>query len=561
MALNTTEIAQLSNSGLGTIAINTRTVSEDVAIAHLLMEFAKPRNMEVLIWDADLSKDVGQNNRGRLQKLALDDQGRIVRSEGSTFEIKGHPVLSVLRFVTEQCQKFITDRTPPTPTLFLFQDLYPFIAERNTDTGIERAFINTCKALKRSRHRMILFHENIKLPTQFRDLVEETENPLPSESETHDILERRIAALLKSAGSRKLRNQLSEDDTKKLIRALRGMTPEGMDDAIQLAAIQQGKIDADLIPKILERKKRQFAARGIEYAQPPDVLVQGMPILEEWARTQLSLLEPSAKEEWNLDFPRGALLVGEAGTGKTLAVRCVAQVWGLPVILLDTSKLMQKELGASEKNLRDTIAAAESMSPCILFIDEIDKMLPSGSGDGDTGRRMFGYFIQWFQNHDRQVFVAATANEPWGFKPELLRRFTQRFYIDLPSTAARKDIFRVQMQKRRLQPFDEARLELLSRHTADFSGDEIQLIVTACATNAYAQGRPGQVSLEEFYAEIDRTPAQFRNNPPRLKQLREWAAAGHAAFVDPDALQQHSAVTGDREVVWNASSLETPDDN
>lgn len=560
--LDINQIIQLSNAGLGAIAINTRTVSEDVALAHLVCDLATPRNINVLLWDAEIAKNVTPDGRGRLQQVLLNTDGVLERREGPVWTLQGHPVQSILKHITAECEKFITERVPPKPTLFILQDLYAFIAQSNTDSGIERSFINACKALKRSHHRLVLFHENVTLPAKFRDLVEEIENPLPSELETRDILMQRIAAIQASVrGAKKPKNLLSEDDTKKMVRALQGMTSEGMDDAIQLAAIQNGKLDAGMIPKVLERKKRAFAARGVEYAQPPDVPVQGMPILEEWAHQQLPLLEPDAKEKWNLDFPRGCLLVGEAGTGKSLAAKTISQVWGLPIIILDVSRLMQKELGESERNFREIIAAAESMSPCILMIDEADKAFGNiGSGDGGTSNRIFSYLLTWMQDHTSEVFVIATANEP-NFKPELLRRFTQRFYCDLPSASARKDIFRVQMERRKLQPFDEARLELLSRRTQNFSGDEIQIIVTTCATNSYANGTPGEVSLEDFYTCIDRTPAQFKNNPPRLAKLRQWAAAGNAVFVDPEAQMQNAPrISGDRQMMWDPKELELSDE-
>jgi SpoVK/Ycf46/Vps4 family AAA+-type ATPase len=323
------------------------------------------------------------------------------------------------------------------------------------------------------------------------------------------------------------------------------MTQEAMEDTLQLVITRDGTVDESTIAAIAAIKQQRFATQGVEYAQAPDVAVQGMPNLSSWAKTLAKLLEPVAQLEWQIPFPKGVLLAGEGGTGKTLAVKCLAQELGLPVIVLDTSKLMQKELGASEENLRRIIAAAEAMAPSILFIDEMDKGLGNAESDGGTSSRMFGYLLQWFQEHQSAVFVAATVNEPWRLKPELLRRFSKAFLVDLPDIAARRSIFQVQIAKFKLAIPDHD-LQTLAEQTPDFTGDEIRKVVHECAAAAYAAGHPGEVSMAMYLAQIDRKEPQFRNNRDRLAQLRAWMSAGNAepmrdAQTHPDL--QHDRVT------------------
>jgi SpoVK/Ycf46/Vps4 family AAA+-type ATPase len=191
---------------------------------------------------------------------------------------------------------------------------------------------------------------------------------------------------------------------------------------------------------------------------------------------------------------------------------------------------MQKELGASEENLRRIIGAAEAMAPSILFIDEMDKMFGAGDLDGGTSSRMFGYLLQWFQEHQSAVFVAATVNEPWKLKPELIRRFAKAFLVDLPDIEARRNIFQVQAGRFKLSiPAQD--LQNLAEQTPDFTGDEIRKVVHECAAAAYAQGHPGEVTLDMLLAEVNRKEPQFRNNTQRLQELRKWMSAGNAEPV------------------------------
>jgi hypothetical protein len=552
------------NAGIAAIAVNSRTAAELSITQLLATEIAAPRKMQVKIWDAGVG----------LQALTLTRKGNVVNGFDLTpekgLETGGHPVANVLKYIINEssnAMRRLAAGEQPAPVLFILKDLYPYIAAKDSNPALLRLAIDACFALKRSQNRMIVLHDGWNTPSVFLDLIADLSNPLPDELETTTILAHRLEALQKSAKAVKqsLPIELEIDDRKRLVRSLLGMTQEGMEDAIQLVATSSKRVDDTTVEAIATIKQNQFAARGIEYAQPPDVPVQGMPALSDWATTQAALLEPAAREEWNIPFPKGILLVGEGGTGKTLGVKCLAKTWGLPIVVLDTSKLMQKELGASEQNLRETIAAAEAMAPSILFIDEMDKMFPGGGQetDGGTSSRMFGYFLQWFQNHESAVFVAATANEPWKFKPEMLRRFSQVFYVDLPNTAARKDIFRVQMQRYKLisqqteGSASEALLETLARMTPDFTGDEIRKVVHETAAMAYAAGHPGQVDVETFQTEIRIKPPQFRGEAKRLEMLRQWASSGQARWVAPDSLQESTIglPSHDRQVNWEALDL------
>jgi hypothetical protein len=524
MGLNLANIHARFNAGISTVAIDSPTGAEQSVVAQITNEFlnvlSPARRMRVLLWDT----------ARQLQVLSGgNDYGSTPDGSAGT---SGAPV-DLLKYILSLC----SGDSSTSKSLFIVKDVYPYISGASASPTVIRWLKEVCYALKRSQHRLILLHDGEQTPIVFQDLIADLKHPLPDESEATAIVQRRITALQDSARSQRqsLPVNLDDDGMKRLVRAVLGMTQEAIDDVLQLVAIADRKIDDHSIEAINRIKQQRYASQGIEYAQAPDVEVQGMPVLSEWATRMGCLLEPTA-QDWNIPFPKGMLLAGEGGTGKTLGVKCLAKTWGLPIVVLDLSKLMQKELGASEANLRAVIQAAEAIAPSILMLDEIDKMLGGSDNDGGTSSRILGYFLQWFQEHNSSVFVAATANEPWKLKPELIRRFAKCFLVDLPDIPARRGIFQVQMERYRLLETigpDMAKdwLDVLSEQTPDFTGDEIRKVVHESAVAAYAAGQPGQTTLDAMLVEINLKEPQFRRNNQRLLALREWASSGNASFV------------------------------
>jgi hypothetical protein len=542
MGLNLANIHARFNAGISTVAIDSPTGAEQSVVAQITNEFlnvlSPARRMRVLLWDT------------ARQLQVLSGGNDYSSTPDGSAGTSGAPV-DLLKYILSLCSG---DSSTPK-SLFIVKDVYPYISGASASPTVIRWLKEVCYALKRSQHRLILLHDGEQTPIVFQDLIADLKHPLPDESEATAIVQRRITALQDSARSQRqsLPVNLDDDGMKRLVRAVLGMTQEAIDDVLQLVAIADRRIDDRSIEAINRIKQQRYASQGIEYAQAPDVEVQGMPVLSEWATRMGCLLEPTA-QDWNIPFPKGMLLAGEGGTGKTLGVKCLAKSWGLPIVVLDLSKLMQKELGASEANLRAVIQAAEAIAPSILMLDEIDKMLGNSDNDGGTSSRILGYFLQWFQEHNSSVFVAATANEPWKLKPELIRRFAKCFLVDLPDIPARRGIFQVQMERYRLLETigpDIAKdwLDVLSEQTPDFTGDEIRKVVHESAVAAYAVGQPGQTTLDAMLVEINLKEPQFRRNNQRLLALREWASSGNASFVR-EASQRitHEQLIGDRLV-------------
>jgi AAA+ superfamily predicted ATPase len=514
--LDLSGISARFQSGISVVAIDSPTAAEHAVLTLLAQELGHDRVIQT--WDCS-----------HFLRTVVLRGNQIEYRADPNFKAQGHPVEAILKHITQLCQ----GKEAGAKTLFILKDIYDFVSGAGANAALVRALKEACFNLKRSSNRLVILHDGQQTPLAFQDLIADLRHDLPGEAETAEIVSGRLRMLQRAAQQQRNFNipiHLDEAGHKRLVRSLLGMGQEGMEDTLQFVVSRQMRVDDSTIDAIAQMKQQRFAAQGIEYAQAPDVAVQGMPNLTQWAQTLAKLLEPAAQLEWHIPFPKGVLLAGEGGTGKTLAVKCLAQELGLPVVVLDTSKLMQKELGASEENLRRIIAAAEAMAPSIMFIDELDKMFGAGDLDGGTSSRMFGYLLQWFQEHQSSVFVAATVNEPWKLKPEMLRRFSKAFLVDLPDIEARRNIFQVQTCRFKLT-IAAADLQTLAEQTPDFTGDEIRKVVHECAAAAYAQGHPGEVSLDMLLAEVNRKEPQFRNNTQRLQQLREWMSAGNAEPV------------------------------
>jgi SpoVK/Ycf46/Vps4 family AAA+-type ATPase len=263
---------------------------------------------------------------------------------------------------------------------------------------------------------------------------------------------------------------------------------------------------------------------GFEYDVARFAEVGGLRSLQAWLglRRAAFLREPAAR---GLDVPRGILLLGVQGCGKSLAARAVAGTWGVPLLRLDFAALYDKYVGETERNLRESLRSAEAMAPCVLWVDEIEKGLATGGGDGDAGtsRRVLGSLLTWMAENDRSVFVVATANDVRLLPPELVRkgRLDEIFFVDLPRADVREEIAAIHLRKRGLDPQRFDLLELAAA-TAGFSGAEIEQAVAAALYAARAQDAP--LETAHVLAEIRRTrPLSVLMAEP-VAALRAWAA-------------------------------------
>jgi SpoVK/Ycf46/Vps4 family AAA+-type ATPase len=264
---------------------------------------------------------------------------------------------------------------------------------------------------------------------------------------------------------------------------LSGLTLNQARQALAWCILNDGKLAADDVPLLIRRKGEAIQDGGLLEFYPPDenaFELGGFERLKAWLeRARIGF--GAEAQALGLAPPRGILLVGVQGCGKSLAAKVVARTWQQPLLKLDAARLFDKYVGETEKNLRHALDVAEAIAPSVLWIDEIEKgFAQGGEGDGGVARRMLGSFLTWMQEHKAGVFVAATANDLSTLPPELLRkgRFDEIFFVDLPDAAEREGIFRIHLQVRRQDPaaFD---LPALAAAADGFSGAEIEQAVIA----------------------------------------------------------------------------------
>ena len=278
---------------------------------------------------------------------------------------------------------------------------------------------------------------------------------------------------------------------------------------------------SDLKP--LMQAKYELLERGgvlsFEYDTAHFADLGGMRKLKSWLERRRAGFDGAT----GLDVPKGVLLLGVQGCGKSIAARATAGVFGVPLLRLDFGALHNKYIGETERNLREALATAEVMEPCVLWIDEIEKGLSSGDGDAGTSKRVLGSFLTWLAEKKARVFVVATANDITALPPELIRkgRFDEIFFVDLPQAEARADILRLHTTKRNLT-LSELEIRALSSRCDGFSGAEIEQAIVSACYGAHAAKHP--VSADLIQREMAATRPLSVVMAERVAELREWAA-------------------------------------
>ncbi len=390
--------------------------------------------------------------------------------------------------------------------------------------AIARKFREVKQRFAHTPSCIVLSGPRIGLPPEIEGSIARYELRLPSPEELRDVLRTVLDSLRNTA---RIAVTLEPDDLEQLIQALSGMTLNQARQTIAYAALQHNRLGPEEIPTIVERKLATLRDNGpLEYFPVEDnrFALAGFANLKRWLeRAQLGF--SAEARELNLAPPRGILLVGVQGCGKSLAAKVIARQWGLPLLKLDAGALYDKYIGESEKNLRRAMTQAEAMAPVVLWIDEIEKGLPSaGSGDGDSGvsRRMLGTFLTWLQEKRAEVFVVATANDVFSLPPELLRkgRFDELFFVDLPNADERAHIFRIHLRLRK-QNADDFRLDELVVKTDGFNGAEIEQAVIAGLYRALYAREP--LATEHLLEEIDETIPLSVTRREDIERLRATA--------------------------------------
>ncbi|MBA3686105.1 MAG: AAA family ATPase [Planctomycetes bacterium] len=380
-------------------------------------------------------------------------------------------------------------RAHDNSAIFLLCDF----AKHLTDNKVNRQFREVAQHFARTRSTIVLCGDPIEVPPDLLHLVARFELPLPTRDELRDVVKQTIDTISRSV---KVQVTLDGAQTETLLRILAGMTLAQARQAVAYAVITDNKLTVDDLKDLLKRKGQLIRGSGVLEFVPVEANTAelgGFAGLKSWLR-RVAVGFTSEARAMNLAAPRGALIVGVQGCGKSLAAKAVAREWNMPLLKFDAGKMYDKFIGESERNLRKAIAVAESIAPAVLWIDEIEKALgPTGSGesDGGLGRRLFGSFLTWLQENRRDVFVVATANDISALPPELLRkgRFDEIFFVDLPDDGERRDIFAIHLRLRR-QVAEQFHLDALVERSRGYSGAEIEQVVVSSLYRALHMDRP-----------------------------------------------------------------------
>ena len=410
----------------------------------------------------------------------------------------------------------ITDKSKKD--IFILEDFNNFIEE----TKVKHLMRKIAEKAKFTNTHVIIVSASYKLPPELEKYVTVLNIPLPNRSD----IEKTLQQVEKDSKA-----TLGVDLRNKLIDAALGMTSMEADLAFCLAAVKDNL--GPNAPLTVSSEKEQIIKKSgiLDYFPKNESLkdVGGMDNLKNWLQQRQKTYETNARE-FGLQEPKGLLLLGVPGCGKSLTAKSIASFWNMPLLRLDIGKVFQGLVGSSEDNIRKAIATAEAVAPCVLWIDEIEKGLSgvqsSGSTDGGVSSRIFSTILTWMQEKTSPVFVVATANNINLLPPELLRkgRFDEIFFVDLPTKEERMNIFKIHLEKKKQNPSNFA-MEKITAETEGFNGAEIEECIKESMFAAYVENpQQPNLSTKHLIDAIKSTIPLSKTMQEQISALRNWAA-------------------------------------
>jgi len=414
-----------------------------------------------------------------------------------------------------------TLRSDESWNLCYLLDLAPHLKDHVT----LRAFRDLLERVRERGRALVLIDPGSDLPEVVAAHSTPLELSLPNEVEIEQLIRRTLSRLNRQ---RKIHVDLNRGQLQTVIKNLRGLSRRQVRQVIADVVAEDRRFTADDINHIVAIKRRALAGDGVlEYVETPVDLgsVGGLEHLKQWLHRRRSAYSEDAAA-FGLIPPRGVLMLGVQGAGKSMCAKAIATAWQYPLLRLDPSTLYDRYMGESERRLRDSLRQAESMAPMVLWIDEIEKGFASAasrSNDGGLSQRMFGTLLTWMQEHTAPVFLVATANDIEALPPELLRkgRFDEIFFVDLPIPETRRQILEIHLAKRNRPPADFD-LERLVAVSEGYSGAEIEQGIISALHNAFAAKQPlDTAGIEEA---LRASPPLSVTMSERIDALRRWAA-------------------------------------
>jgi len=406
----------------------------------------------------------------------------------------------------------------PDQAIYLLKDFHSYIADYN----ITRRLRDLTLALKNSFKNLIILAPLLKLPPELEKEVTVLDYGLPTREDLGRLLDDIIRSVKDTPG---VNTDLTPEQREHVLKAAQGLTAMEAENVFAKSLVERRTFDVDVV---LSEKEQIIRKSGIlEYYPATEAFsnIGGLDLLKDWMDKRTASFTDKARE-FGLPEPKGILLLGVQGCGKSLSAKAIGSLWKLPLLRLDIGKVFAGLVGASEENMRKALRVAESVAPAILWLDELEKGLSglqsSGSSDGGTTARVFSTFLTWLQEKTVPVFVVSTANQVEALPPELLRkgRFDEIFFIDLPSKEERAEILRIHLRRRKRDPekFDVLRL---AEATPGFSGAELEQMVIEGLYEAFDEGT--ELTTKHLLKAARASVPLSMTMREKIAYLRDWA--------------------------------------
>ena len=471
--------------------------SEETRVQRVLMEIATRRQKKLLEWSCT---------------NGIVPAGASIQSQKNRNPATKDPLVA-LDQVIEQIE----------PAIFLFKDLHPFVTR--TGYAVTRKLKEIALHLKDSFKTIVIVSPVLEIPVELEKEITVVNFPLPSREDLAELLDRILADVKQL---KQVDTGLDETGRERLLQAALGLTLTEAENVFARILVQERHLSAEHVAEVFIQKQQIIRKSGLlEYCSTTETFdhVGGLSTLKDWLSKRALAFSDEARA-FGLPAPKGILLLGVQGCGKSLCAKAVSSLWQLPLLRFDMGRMFGSLVGSSEENVRRAIAVAESVAPTILWVDEIDKAFAgtqsSGHSDGGTAARVFGTLLTWLSEKSTPVFVVATANDISQLPPELLRkgRFDEIFYVDLPSDEERMEVFRIHLARRGRDP-EQFDLPALAAASNDFSGAEIEEAIISGLYEAFAERE--ELNTEHVLSAVRSTVPLSRTMHEHISQLRKWA--------------------------------------
>ncbi|MBC8096051.1 MAG: AAA family ATPase, partial [Akkermansiaceae bacterium] len=471
--------------------------NEELRVQNVVTDIAKQRQKKVFEWS---------------YSTGIVPAGTSIQSQKNRNPATKEP-LAALDQVIEQVE----------PAIFVFKDFHPFLARGNF--AVIRKLKEIALHLKNSFKTIVLISPTLEIPAELDKEITLLNFPLPAREDLGELLDKIIADV---KHLKQVKIELDQAGRERLLQAALGLTLGEAENVFAKIIVKENRLSGDDVNEVFGEKQQIIRKSGLlEYCTTSEGFAQvgGLPVLKDWLNKRSAAFTDEARE-FGLPAPKGILMLGVQGCGKSLCAKAVSTQWQLPLLRFDMGRMFGSFVGSSEENVRRAIAVAESVAPAILWVDEIDKAFAgsqgSGATDGGTTARVFGTFLTWLSEKTAPVFVVATANDISQLPPELLRkgRLDEIFFVDLPGREERAEIFGIHLTKRGRDAtaFD---LAALAERSHDFSGAEIEEAINSALYDAFYDRL--QLKTEHVLNALAQTVPLAKTMEEQISHLRGWA--------------------------------------